>query len=125
MPVKYRMRKRQPESLLQSSFFKYLSLFHKSYRPYCFAIPNGGSRHPLEAANLKRQGVTAGVPDIFCAIPCGPHHGLFIEFKAGKNKLTEVQKEMIDRLITEGYRCEVCYSLEESINIFSEYTKRG
>lgn len=28
-------------------------------------IPNGGSRNQLEAANLKRQGVKAGVPD-FC-----------------------------------------------------------
>lgn len=27
-------------------------------------IPNGGSRNQLEAANLKRQGVKAGVPDL-------------------------------------------------------------
>lgn len=29
-----------------------------------YHIPNGGSRNQLEAANLKRQGVKAGVPDL-------------------------------------------------------------
>ena len=117
------MRKRRPESVLQSSFFTYLCMQHRAYRPYCFAIPNGGSRHPIEAANLKRQGVTAGVPDIFCAIPREPYHGLFIEFKAGKNKLTDVQREAIELFRSAGYRCEVCYSLEEAIEIFNKYEK--
>lgn len=117
------MKRHCPESLLQSSFFQYLHMFQRAYRLYCFAIPNGGSRHPIEAANLKRQGVTAGIPDIFCAIPRKPYHGLFIEFKAGKNKLTEAQKEAVERLKSAGYRCEICYSLEEAINIFNKYEK--
>ena len=29
-----------------------------------YHVPNGGSRNQLEAANLKRQGVKAGVPDL-------------------------------------------------------------
>ena len=41
-----------------------------------FHIPNGGSRHPREAANLKRQGVKAGVPDLFLPIARGKYHGL-------------------------------------------------
>lgn len=32
-----------------------------------FAIPNGGSRNKIEAANLKKDGVLAGVPDLFIA----------------------------------------------------------
>lgn len=38
----------------------------------CFHIPNGGSRNKAEAANLKRQGVMAGVPDLCVPVArCG------------------------------------------------------
>lgn len=119
------MKKIQRESAIQSSFFKYINLFKKKYRPYCFAIPNGGSRHALEALRLQREGVTPGVPDVFCAIARDPYHGLFIEFKAGKNRLTSHQKLMIETLKSEGYRCEVCYQLEEAIKIFENYTRNA
>ena len=32
-----------------------------------FAIPNGGSRNEIEAANLRKEGVRAGVWDMFLA----------------------------------------------------------
>ena len=92
-----------------------------------FAIPNGGHRHKAVAAKLKAEGVKAGVPDIFLAVPregtwdaCGlgpctlPHAGLFIELKAGKNKTTESQDEWIERLSKAGYRVAVCYGFEEA-----------
>ncbi len=108
------------EAKIQSAFFQWIS-YYKTLRPYCFAIPNGGSRNILEAVNLKRQGVTKGVPDVFMAIPNEENHGLFIEFKAGKNKLTEEQKAMIDRLREKGYACEVCYSFEEAQKVIKSY----
>lgn len=37
-------------------------------------IPNGGSRNQLEAANLKRQGVKAGVPDLCLPVPRNGKH---------------------------------------------------
>ncbi len=49
-----------------------------------FAIPNGGSRHMLEAVNLKKEGVVKGVSD-YCVIL--PHCVLFIEMKRRKKKL--------------------------------------
>jgi hypothetical protein len=109
------------ESFIQSSFFDWLSRCKKEYRPYCFAIPNGGSRHILEAVNLKRQGVTAGVPDVFCALSRKGFHGLFIEFKAGKNKLTELQRQMISKLAEQGYQCTVCYDVQSAIDNFNTY----
>ena len=36
-----------------------------------FRIPNGGSRHPAEAARLKAQGVKAGVPDLCIPVARG------------------------------------------------------
>ena len=108
------------EAQIQSAFFQWLSLY-PDIRPYCFAIPNGGTRNIAEAVNLKRQGVTKGVPDVFIAIPSQSRHGLFIEFKSGKNKLTDSQKEMIDRLKENGYGCEVCYSIDEAIEVAEDY----
>jgi len=50
-----------------------------------YHIPNGGSRNTLEAANLKRQGVKAGVPDLCLPVARNGFHGLYIEMKYGKN----------------------------------------
>lgn len=75
----------------------------------------------IEAMNLKRQGVTAGVPDVFLALPNGGYNGLFIEFKHGKNKLTEKQSDMCDRLLKNGYCVVVCYSFEDSKDVLMKY----
>lgn len=77
-----------------------------------FAIPNGGSRHKLEAINLKRSGVKAGVPDLFLPRPNGKYHGLFIEMKYGKNKTTRNQDEWIKNLDKQGYKAVVCFGFE-------------
>ena len=49
-----------------------------------YHVPNGGSRNQLEAANLKRQGVKAGVPDLVLPVPQQQFHGLYVEMKWGK-----------------------------------------
>ena len=99
----------------------WLSYQHRELRKVCFAIPNGGSRHVVEAANLKRQGVTPGVPDVFCAIPLHGYNGLFIEFKSEKGKTSDNQDKMIDMLNNVGYKCVVCYSTDEGKRAFEEY----
>ena len=68
-----------------------------------FAIPNGGKRDPKEAAHLKKQGVRAGVPDLFLPIARGNSHGLFIEMKYGANKVTARQAEWLKLLKRQGY----------------------
>ena len=46
------------------------------------ASANGGSRSSIiEGANLKRQGVTSGVWDVFLPAARPPYHGLWIELK--------------------------------------------
>jgi hypothetical protein len=77
-------------------------------------IPNGGKRDAKEAVKFKRMGVKAGVPDIFMAIPSNSFHGMFIELKANKNKLTKNQVEMIKRLEGNGYYVVTCYSWDEA-----------
>lgn len=88
-----------------------------------FAIPNGGSRHPLEAVNLKRQGVKPGVPDLFLPFSRNGKHGLFIEMKYGRNKPSEQQKEWLAYLDGAGYKTAVCYSFEEARRTIEDYVK--
>lgn len=89
-----------------------------------FAIPNGGSRHKLEAVNLKRQGVKSGVPDIMLPISRGEFNGLWIELKRIKGgTVSENQKEWIEALNNEGYCAKVCYGFDEAKDVILEYLK--
>lgn len=71
-----------------------------------FAIPNGGLRRIQTAVRLKKEGVKAGVPDLFLAVPKGPYYGFFIEMKKEGGKLTENQKTWIKALREQGYKAE-------------------
>ncbi len=94
-----------------------------------FAIPNGGQRSATTGKKLKAEGVTSGVPDCFIAVPIihqsffdSKHYaGLFIEFKKRPNTLSFNQRVFIKNLTKNGYRCEVCYSLEEAIEAVKKY----
>lgn len=108
------------EFQIQLSFFEYLKNY-STLNNSTFAIPNGGSRHIVEAVNLVKSGVKKGIPDVMVAIPSSPWHGLFIEFKSAKGKMSEHQQEMIEILSSHGYYCRVCYSLEEAIRALHEY----
>lgn len=86
-----------------------------------FAIPNGGSRNKLEAANLKRQGVKAGVPDLFVPVAKKGYHGLFIEMKFGKNKTTANQDKWLSLLENNGYCTFVCYGFDSAVKALDWY----
>ncbi len=87
------------------------------------AIPNGGKRNAFEAMRLKREGVKAGVPDLF--LPCARHgfHGLYLECKAAKGKLTPAQEEFKALLEWQLYKVEVFKSTQEGINILERWVK--
>jgi len=103
----------------QSELFR-LTRDRKELR-WMFAIPNGGLRSKATAANLRREGVKAGVADIFVPIPSYGYHGLFIEMKFGKNKLTPEQREFFDYATQQGYCYKVAYSAEVAIEVIDEY----
>lgn len=77
-----------------------------------FAIPVGGLRNKITAANLKAEGAKAGVPDIFLPTPRGTYHGLFIELKVGTNPASPAQKEWMKALKAQGYGGCVCVGWE-------------
>jgi len=109
------------EAILQANCVVWFSLQHPHLAPLLFHIPNGGSRNPLEAKNLKRQGVKAGVPDLFLAKPSNGYCGLFIEMKYGKNKLTPLQDAYFMLLNENGFKCAVCYDFDSFRIIINQY----
>jgi len=86
-------------------------------------IPNGGKRNKLEAIRLKREGVRAGVPDLFLPVARGKYHGMFVELKAGKGKPTNPQKEWIRRLNEQGYHALVINGWEAAAKAIMEYLR--
>lgn len=116
MPLK---NGRKSEAEEQSALFQWAQYVPELEHMY--AVPNGGSRHPAEAANLKRQGVKSGVPDICLPLPKGSYHGLYIEMKVGRNKPSENQEEWLAYLSSVGYKAVVCYGFEEAVKQLTWY----
>lgn len=116
------------ESQEQTTLFQWAALMEGRWPELrlLYAIPNGGSRHPVEARHLKEQGVKPGVPDV--CLPCsrGNWHGLYIEMKRRKGGRVSVeQKKMILALRAQGYKAEVCRGWEEAKNTICEYLREG
>jgi hypothetical protein len=74
-----------------------------------FAIPNGGSRNPIEAKNLKATGVMAGVSDLILIIKDKIY---FIELKAQKGIQSESQKIFQSKVENLGFEYLIFYSLQ-------------
>lgn len=88
---------------------------------YIHHSPNGGKRSKSEAIKFKKMGTKPGFPDLFLPIAMGPFNGLFIELKISTGKVSVSQKAYIPLLIDEGYRVEVCYSIQGVINLIKSY----
>ena len=114
-----------PEAKLQTECFKWFRYAYPKYRKLFFAIPNGGSRNKIEARNLKLQGVVAGVSDTCLAVPRGQYHGLYIEFKYGRNDLSDEQIEFMKHVAEQGYATATVWSFDEFINVIKNYLNNG
>ena len=91
---------------------------------YLFAIPNGGSRHKLEAKRLKAEGVRSGVPDLQLTIPIKDKHGLFIEMKRVNGVPSDIkpeQKEWHYKLLKKGYAVTVAFGFEAAQKAILDY----
>ena len=93
-PTRSKEEHNNEEARIQTEFFKLIPLYFPNIPDkLIFAVPNGGSRHIREAANLKRQGVKPGVSDVIVLIPKKGFASLCIEFKTKVGKQSEYQKE--------------------------------
>lgn len=120
MPVRIKHEEIEQKALINRAEY------HPICKEYLFAIPNGGSRHKIEAYNLQLQGVKAGVPDICLAYPTKVYPGLYIELKRREKAnavISPEQKTWVKRLRKVGYCAVVCYGWESAWDVIIRYLK--
>jgi hypothetical protein len=107
------------ESQIQQQMVKW---FGYKY-PECtlFAIPNGHKRNAITGAILKREGVFAGVADLFLMKANQKYNGLWIEVKTDKGKQSESQKEFERKALREGYKYVICKNIDQFANEVETY----
>jgi len=71
--------------------------------------------------NLKAEGVRAGIPDYFLAVPRQGKAGLFIELKAENGRLSPEQGEMLELFGDQGYGRSIAYGTDEAIKAIEGY----
>lgn len=86
---------------------------------YIFAVPNGGTRNPMEAQSLKASGVRAGVADLILLLPGG--RAVFIELKTDIGKQSEHQKGFEGIVNKLGFEYYLCRNLEEFKKLVSGF----
>lgn len=102
------------ESQEQITFIQWMRMQYPQHR--VIAIPNGGVRNIVTAARLKREGCSAGVPDMFV-----PSLKLWIELKRVKGgSVSKEQKDWLHYLSECGYIAVVCRGCEEAMNAVIE-----
>ncbi|MCF0163205.1 MAG: VRR-NUC domain-containing protein [Fusobacterium necrophorum] len=107
----------------QRALFDWANLAQQKYPELKFMhhIPNGGRRDIKTAYVLKRQGVKAGVPDIFLPVARNNFHGLYIELKTDVGKTSKEQRIWIKGLTELGYKAVVCHGWVKARETIEEY----
>ncbi len=78
-----------------------------------------------EGRTLKKMGVKKGVADFFLALPCGIYHGLWIELKVGKGKLSIEQSEFLFRKNQRGYLAIAIWGFDAAKEVILAYLRSG
>jgi len=105
-----RLPQYQPnERDIQRSVVQHLA-WHAHPDAFCFHVPLGGYRKPIEAAILKSLGTIAGVPDLVCIL-----YGRVycVEIKTERGRVSDVQRVIHERLRRAGAEVAVAFGLEE------------
>ena len=85
---------------------------------FCFHVPLGGYRKPIEAAILKSIGTIAGVPDLVCIL-----YGRVycLEIKTERGRVSDVQHVVHERLRRAGAEVVVAFNLNEVLAQLTEW----
>ncbi|MCK8586361.1 VRR-NUC domain-containing protein [Yersinia ruckeri] len=117
--------KRNYEHYGQVRFFHHYEVNIPQIYERLHSTPNGGLRAKKTGGNLNAEGLKKGYPDVSLDVARGCYHGMRLEFKHGKNKLTEEQKKWLNILSEDGYYCVVVYGEHEAIEAVTQYWLLG
>ncbi|MGI4875266.1 MAG: VRR-NUC domain-containing protein [Janthinobacterium lividum] len=116
------------ESALQAACHTWFHNSHPALRGLGFMIHNDGHKNPIAASLDTARGLVPGIPDWCLMVPRQaterPYsftHGLFVEFKVGKGRVSPIQAQRHEQLRTQGYQVEVVYELAHFQQLIAEY----
>ena len=122
-PSRTKKRNAQPEAIEQERVIKWARDNENNY-PFLWLLHsslNGVKLSKNQAGRAKTQGMLSGVPDLFLPVPKNGFHGLFIEMKSGKGRLSTNQTCFLSKVELLGYKIAVCYSANEAIKTIENY----
>lgn len=124
-PIK--KRNAQPEAIDQERVIKWARDNENNY-PFLWMLHsslNGLKRTKNAQGKAKAQGMLSGVPDLFLPVPQSSYHGLYIEMKSEKGRVSVSQSRFLSVTNELGYQSIVCYSSEDAIEKIKEYLKNA
>lgn len=113
--------KRSPESELQTACVDWFRDAFPALPYRLFAVPNGGKRAKRTAAQLKREGTTSGVFDMFLMTARGGFFGCWLEAKIGRNDTSDNQDEFAQVALDEGFQTVVFWTLDQFKDLVVDY----
>lgn len=122
-PSRTKKRNAQPEAIEQERVIKWARDNENNY-PFLWLLHsslNGVKLSKNQAGRAKTQGMLSGVPDLFLPVPKNGFHGLFIEMKSEKGRLSTNQTCFLSKVELLGYKIAVCYSANEAIKTIENY----
>ena len=107
------------EDKLQSAVVTYLKLEYRAL--FCASLGGQYQRYHSQRMKAKRNGYSAGFPDLFIYETKGGYCGLAIELKVKGNYASPKQKDWINKLNARGYLAKVCTGFDEAKEMIDNY----
>jgi hypothetical protein len=111
------MYRRRPEDTIERALFAHIEA-RGAKGLVAIHVPNGGFRRPAEAKILAGLGVTKGTPDVLLW-----HTGrsYAVELKSETGKVTDSQREMLNRLNEAGVTTAVCHGIDQAVTCLESW----
>jgi hypothetical protein len=109
------------ENSVQIAVIDWIKLQHPWLIGHTIHIANQRKTSIAMHSLLKNMGLLKGASDLFIAWPTSKYYGLFIEIKTKRGRVTEKQKEFLERMTNVGYFAVVAYGCDEVIYFIKNY----
>ena len=109
------------EDVIQIALLEWLRLHDRRAWELTHHSPNGGHRSAVTGARFKALGVRRGFPDLTLWLPRGGFHGLAVELKAGRNKMTPEQADWLAHMSSAGWMVACCVGFDAARDTFASY----
>jgi hypothetical protein len=105
------------ESKIQQEIF--IDFHNKHPNFIIHSVPNGGTRNKIEAIELKRTGLVAGIADLIIHLPGGVC--VMVEVKNKRGKQSKEQIKIQNKMIAMNSNYLLVRSLEDFNNQIQKY----